>query len=137
MVWQDTCWTSQSQDNQVWGMMATRSDASGNPLFVLVNVKSQLCMDIPGYGTVSAGAPVSLYACASNSANDNQEWYKKSIEGAEYLIVNEKNPNLCLDVSGSSSDGSDSANRAPLTVYTCVVNGGYDDHSWWFDNPTA
>lgn len=145
-VWQDECHTSQSGDNQVWGMLNTRV-AGGNQLFVLVNVKSQLCMDIPGTGAVANGTVVSLDTCASNSANDNQEWYREQVITNAWLLVNYKNPSLCLDVAGWAYNDTDMANRARLTVYTCSgpasnpdwdgYIAGYDDHLWDFANPTA
>lgn len=145
-VWQDECHISQSGDNQAWGMLNTRV-VGGNQLFVLVNVKSQLCMDIPGTGTVANGTDISLDTCASNSANDNQEWYRQQIIPNAWLLVNYKNPGLCLDVAGWAYNDSDMANRARLTVYTCSgpasdpnwvgYVAGYDDHLWAFENPTA
>lgn len=135
------CNNDQSADNQQWGMLNTRV-VGGNQLFVLVNVKSQLCMDLPGYGSVPNGADVSLYACNSNSADDNQEWYRQEIIPNAWLIVNYKNPDLCLDVAGWAHDDSDMAPNARLTAYTCDgpasdsnwdgYVAGYDDHLWAF-----
>lgn len=145
-VWQDECAYSQSGDNQVWGMENTRS-VSGHQLFVLVNVKSQLCMDLPGTGSPANGTAVVLDTCASNSADDNQEWYRTEVIPNAWLIVNYKNPNLCLDVSGWAYNDTDMANRAALTVYTCSgpasdptwdgYVAGYDDHLWDFQAPSA
>ena len=140
-VWQDVC-APGSGDNQEWGKLNTRV-VDGNQLFVLVNVKSQLCLDLPGYGSAPSGSATSLYACNSNSVNDNQEWYLNPIPGLagdQYEIVNYKD-GLCLDVEGWASLHTDANNRALLDVYACSgssgdwVGGGapfpgYDDHVW-------
>lgn len=137
-VWQDSCIFG-GGDNQDWGMLDTRVE-NGYQLFVLVNVKSQLCLDLPGYGDAPSGSPVSIYTCNSDSANDNQEWFTVEVNGmsGEREIVNYKD-NLCLDVEGWASQGTDTAIRTPLDVYPCVGNDGpwlggpyptYDDHLW-------
>jgi hypothetical protein len=141
-VWQDACHLG-SGDNQEWGVLDTRV-VDGNQLFVLVNVKSQLCLDLPDYGAAPSGSPVSVYTCNSDSANDNQEWYLAPVFGIPGLhsgqteIVNFKD-GLCLDVEGWASAGTDMRGETPLDVYPCTGDSGpwlggpypgYDDHVW-------
>lgn len=150
-VWQDTCLYNGSSDNQEWGLLTTRT-VNGINLFEVVNVKSQLCLDLPGYGSDPAGSPVSLYKCNTNQADDNQEWYAASFDGTlgDVLLINyassANNPNdlaadECLDVTGWASNGTDKNNRQPLTIYPCTGTGSnwggstvngvpFDDHVW-------
>ncbi|GAA2994808.1 hypothetical protein GCM10010519_30010 [Streptomyces lactacystinicus] len=125
-------------DNQMWNLEQTRT-VDGRPLYRFANAKSGYCLDLPDYGAAPAGAPVSVYTCNSDPANDNQEWYLVDVVGnGGYEIVNYRN-GLCLDVAGWAGDGSDRANDLPLTVYPCYdsswhggVYDGYDDHIWRF-----
>ena len=156
-VWQDTCLLSSgSNDNQVFGFEYTRT-VDGQALYVIVDVQSKLCLDLPNYGTDGSGSKVTLYTCNPNSANDNQEWFVHDVTGnGDDEIENFKssvdpsNPadpaNECLDVDGwaakGTSAGGDLFNRQDLSIFTCasavggnwggdVVNGvAYDDHLW-------
>jgi hypothetical protein len=125
-------------DNQLWFVRQTRDYVDGyKPVVQFVNAKSGLCLDLPGYGAVAATTRVSTFDCNAVPANDNQEWILEYAPGygsnSYYRVINLKS-NLCLDVAGWASDGSDLANDAPLTVYYCYngawANGGYDDHTW-------
>jgi hypothetical protein len=138
-VWQDTCYNGVG-DNQEWGMLDTRV-VDGLQLFVLVNAKSQPCLDLPGCGDAPSGGAVSIYTCNSNSANDNQEWclvQYSNVPSGDYAIVNYKD-GLCLDVKGWASSGSDMRGETPLDVFPCTGDSdpwlggpcpGYDDHLW-------
>ncbi|MEU6670067.1 RICIN domain-containing protein [Streptomyces sp. NPDC046727] len=134
-VSQYTCNLTDS-DNQRWFMRPTRPPVAGYSVVEFVNVKSGLCMDLPGYGSVAATTRVSTFYCNSVPDNDNQEWVLEDGVGPSntyFHIVNYKS-GLCLDVAGWVSDGSDLANDLPLTVYPCYnaawANNGWDDHTW-------
>jgi hypothetical protein len=154
-VWQDTCLYNGSSDNQAFGLLTTRT-VDNLKLFEIVNVKSQLCLDLPGYGMDAGGSPVSLYKCNPDQADDNQEWYSVSFDGNtdDVLLINyASSANIyqnftydqCLDVSGWATDGTiDKNNRRPLTIAPCTGTGSqwggstydgvpYDDHVWAFD----
>ncbi|MFJ9609104.1 RICIN domain-containing protein [Kitasatospora sp. NPDC101176] len=125
-------------DNQMWRLERTRT-VDGRALYQFANDKSGYCLDLPDYGAAPAGAPVTVYTCASDPATDNQEWYLVDVVGnGGYEIVNYKS-GLCLDVAGWAGDGSDRADDLPLTAYPCYdsswhggVYEGYDDHIWRF-----
>ncbi|MFI6597253.1 RICIN domain-containing protein [Nonomuraea sp. NPDC050536] len=129
-----------SGDNQTWDLRHTR-DVNDLPLWEFVNLASDLCMDVPNFGDNPAGTRVSIFKCAQDHPElDNQEFYLTRVTQFGYLIVNWKS-HLCLDVSGWASDGSDRANNLPLTLYNCAVPPsdphyyggsvpGYDDHLW-------
>jgi len=132
-VTQYTC-TLGSGDNQMWDMQQTRT-VNGLALFQFVNVKSGYCLDLPDYGAVPAGTRLSTYACSTDPAADNQEWYLNDVTlDGGYEIINYQD-NLCLDVAGLARFGTDRADDLPLTVYTCYTTAdGYDDHIWRFLN---
>ncbi len=142
-VIQDTCLYNGSSDNQEFGLLTTRN-INGTQLYEFVNVKSQLCLDLPGTGSDAPGTAVSLSTCNPNQAADNQEWYLDSFDGGldQDLIVNYASGE-CLDVKGWASlgtaTGSDWFNRQPLTIYTCSGSGSpwggsYEDGTFWDDH---
>jgi hypothetical protein len=127
-----------SGDNQLWDIKFTRYAPDGTSLYEIVNVKSGLCLDPPGYGWDPAGTHLYTYYCNKVPANDNQEWWFGQLTNNvfttnAYIIVNYKD-GLCLDVSGYASKGSDLNTGLPLTLYDCYnaawANGGWDDHVW-------
>ncbi|MFC1401806.1 MULTISPECIES: RICIN domain-containing protein [Streptacidiphilus] len=152
-VWMDSCLIgSGSTDNQVFGFEYTRT-VDGQNLYVIVDVASGKCLDLPGYGSEPAGAQVTLYTCNTNSANDNQEWFLNTVQAGFTEIENFKSSgdpsnkadpnNECLDVDGWAADLTDTANRTKLGIYTCsntspsgnwgglvINNVAYDDHLW-------
>ncbi|WP_042370732.1 RICIN domain-containing protein [Streptacidiphilus neutrinimicus] len=123
-------------DNQQYTIVPTRTvDGPFGPLHLVefVNIASNQCLDLPGYGSVPATTQVSIYPCAGDPSQDNQEWYVNDTGSGNDEIINYKD-NLCLDVAGWASDNSDQGNGKQLTVYPCYSqgwgNGGYDDHLW-------
>jgi hypothetical protein len=125
-----------SNDNMQYYVVPTRTvDGPLGPLSLVefINIKSGQCLDLPGGGSVPATTQVSIYPCAGDPAQDNQEWYLNDTGTGNYEIVNYKD-NLCLDAAGWASDGSDQGDGKQLTVYPCYsqawANGGYDDHLW-------
>ncbi|MBS2536521.1 RICIN domain-containing protein [Catenulispora sp. NF23] len=154
-VSQYPCDTSESGDNQDFHLNPTRV-VSGVQLYEVVNDKSGLCLDLPGYGSDPAGTHLYVYTCDSNPANDNQEWsvWNMTAPGGTALssvfenfkasgstVISPTSGGQCLDVSGFA-DGSDAvagadwAMNAPLTIYGCYnsswANFGLDDHLWAF-----
>lgn len=130
-----------TSDNQIWYFQQTRTVGS-TQLYRFQLYKGGQCLDLPNYGAEPAGTHLEVYPCASNPANDNQEWYLRYVSNAEnggtgYEVINYKD-GLCLDVSGLAGQpgeaSSDTANNLPLTVYPCYNaswgNNGYDDHVW-------
>ncbi|MEV4116678.1 RICIN domain-containing protein [Nonomuraea sp. NPDC049695] len=132
-VTQFSC-NSSDGDNQLWIPRPTRV-VNGVQLYEFLNVKSSLCLDLPGFGYTPSATRLSIYYCASTPADDNQEWYLRDVvePHVDQLVINYKN-GLCLDVAGWASTGSDRADNLPLTVFTCYdpswANDGYDDHRW-------
>ncbi|QMU77991.1 ricin-type beta-trefoil lectin domain protein [Streptacidiphilus sp. PB12-B1b] len=135
-----------SSDNQMWYLQQQGTAADGEPLYWIRNaLGSNLCLDLPGYGTVSAGANVSTFTCTTPASNDNQLWEIPLVDssgsgGLGVLIRNYKS-GLCLDVSGWASNNSDKTQGVRLTAYPCSGSGwanhGFDDHLWnLMENPT-
>jgi hypothetical protein len=59
-----------------------RADASN---VVLYNQWPGKCADLPGFGADAAGTHLAIFTCASNPANDNQEWYSPDLpHGVEF-----------------------------------------------------
>ena len=122
-----------SWDNQQWKMTPTRTDGTLS-LFTFVNTASGLCLDLPGTDAAPTGSTLAITTCAADPSADNQEWYLYDATGNhDYEIINYKD-DLCLDVAGWASDGSDQASGAALTVAPCNDpswgNNGFDDHLW-------
>jgi hypothetical protein len=93
----------------------------GDGYYNIRNVKDGLCLDVPNYGSVDAGTPVSEYYC-DYSTNDNQLYWLSQRSDGHYWIVNRAS-GLCLDVAGVATGGND----ARITLYYCSDN---DDHHW-------
>ncbi|MFI1105956.1 RICIN domain-containing protein [Streptomyces melanogenes] len=100
-------------------------------MFLIRNVKSGQCMDLPDTGANPASTQVWMHDCIP--AGDNQEWYALPGPSGSSYYVNLAS-NLCLDVPGSALDGTDRTSSTPLTIYTCWHDGwaydGADDHLW-------
>ncbi|MGW1491180.1 RICIN domain-containing protein [Streptomyces sp. NPDC002402] len=80
----------------------------------------QLCLDLPGFGSVPPATQVSEYWC-DNSFSDNQQFWRSKRPNGLTWWVNYKS-GLCLDV-----DGSGVPNNARITLWWCSDN---DDHFW-------
>jgi hypothetical protein len=93
----------------------------GDGFYNIWNAKDGLCLDVPFYGSVPPGTPVSEYPC-DFTFNDNQLFYLSLRPDGHYWIVNWWS-SLCLDVAGFATGGND----ARLTLYTCSDS---DDHHW-------
>lgn len=106
---------SDSSDNQLWDLQMASPDGGpgGAPLFAVKNRKDGLCMDLPGSGSVHAGARIVEYNCVTTGA-DNQLWWLDQRPAHGYLIRNRAS-DLCLAVTGGSSGGDD----ARLHVARC------------------
>lgn len=124
-VQQHTCSRS-TGDNQLWDLVvASRSGGpKGASLFTIRNAKDGLCLDLPGYGTVTYDAHVKQYQCRPGSG-DNQMWFlEQKRSGQFYIRSYSAMDHRCLDVSGvKGSGGMD----AVLTVYPCSIDA---DHLW-------
>ena len=128
-----------SSDNQMWYLQQQGTAADGEPLYWIRNaLGDNLCLDLPSYGTVSAGTGIYTFTCTTPVDSDNQEWEIPFVDSASsgglgVLIRNYKS-GLCLDVSGWASNNSDKAQGANLTMYPCSdsswANHGFDDHLW-------
>lgn len=116
---QYTC-NSSSADNQIFVL----DDLNiGDGLYYIRNVKDNLCLDVPGFGSVPAGTLVSEYFC-NHTLNDNQLFIAtRRADGGRWLYNIASG--LCLDVAGVRTGGND----ARLTLFNCNDN---DDHSWIF-----
>ncbi|OAR22806.1 hypothetical protein A8W25_24860 [Streptomyces sp. ERV7] len=132
-VYQHAC-DYTSGDNQQWEIVPTRSvDVGGTrqDLFLIRNVKSRQCMDLPGSGANPATTPIWMHKCIAT--DDNQEWFFMPGNSGGWYYVNLA-ANMCLDVPGWARDGSDKGNPNPLTIYPCWDKDwafdGADDHLW-------
>jgi hypothetical protein len=100
-------------------------------------VGGDLCLDLPGAGSVSAGTALTSLGCITPSSADNQEWQLKatgrvSRSRAVFTLVNYASGN-CLDVANWAADRSDRASGLALTAFTCSDSvWGFDDHLWTF-----
>ncbi|OAR23994.1 hypothetical protein A8W25_16120 [Streptomyces sp. ERV7] len=109
-------------------------------MFLIRNVKSGQCMDLPDTGANPATTQVSMHDRVP--VGDNQEWYAlPGASGGSYYV--NLASNLCLDVPGWAHDGTDRNSSTPLTIYPCRHEGwaydGADDHLWrrWDGQPVT
>ncbi|MER7837369.1 RICIN domain-containing protein, partial [Streptomyces sp. NPDC096040] len=118
-------------DNQRWNLEVRY--AKGGPgsaaLFQIRNVKDQLCMDLPNYGSAALSSPITEYKCDGTKADNQLWWIDKQPSGA-YWIRNFASDNLCLDVAGYSTGGNDTN----LTLYHC---SNTDDQEWKIVRPSG
>ncbi|MGW3957784.1 RICIN domain-containing protein, partial [Streptomyces sp. NPDC004752] len=105
-----------SADNMLWDLRVSDKNAGpgGASLFVVASRKDGLCLDVPYYGTVDHGTPVSEYYCDATTA-DNQLWWLAPQSDGTYWIRNLAS-NLCLGVQGGAAGGE----NARLQVVRCV-----------------
>ncbi|MFI7241778.1 RICIN domain-containing protein [Streptomyces qinglanensis] len=113
--------------NQRWKLDLKVKD--GGPgkadLYLIRNVKDNLCLDLAGYGPVAARAPVTEYHCRPK--NDNQLWWLDKRSNGTYWIRNHESGNQCLDVAGAGEK-----TNARLLIFGC---DDADDHQWRFKKP--
>ncbi|MFI6056038.1 RICIN domain-containing protein [Streptomyces violascens] len=110
-----------SGDNQLFYWDYVGNSSNGYPLYSLRNVKDNLCLDVPNYGSVNAGTKVSEYYC-NETTGDNQLYGQVARSDGSFWLVNLAS-GLCLDVDGVRTGGD----NARLTLYYC---SGNDDHHW-------
>jgi len=135
-----------SSDNQMWYLQQQGTAPDGEPLYWIRNaLGSNLCLDLPDYGSVSAGTHVATFTCTTPVSDDNQLWelplVNSSGSGGLGVLIRNYKSSLCLDVSGWASDNSDKTSDARLNVFTCSGSGwanhGFDDHLWnLMESPT-
>ncbi|MFJ2833045.1 RICIN domain-containing protein [Streptomyces sp. NPDC087263] len=116
-----------SGDNQDWvlDLVSKGGGTGGANLYLIRNVSSNLCLDLPNYGTVLAQTPVSVYHCRPGRETDNQLWWFQKRPNGTYWIRNQKSGDMCLDVARTNK----TAETTSATVYPCNAR---DDHEWSF-----
>ncbi|MFG2963398.1 RICIN domain-containing protein [Streptomyces sp. NPDC048288] len=119
-----------SADNQLWNLEVRypKGGPGSAALFQIRNVKDQLCMDLPDYGSARLSAPITEYKCDGTKA-DNQLWWIDKQPSGDYWIRNFASNNLCLDVAGFSTG----VNDTNLTLYYCSND---DDQEWKIVHPS-
>ncbi|KIF75904.1 hydrogenase expression protein [Streptomyces sp. 150FB] len=126
-----------NQDNQLWDLEVRypKGGPSDNSLFQIRNVKSDLCMDLPGGGPEPGHTALNEFACTGTKA-DNQLWWLDKQSDGGYWIRNYASGHLCLNVDGflNDADGKARANSTILTILDCVNN---DDREWKFEKQTS
>lgn len=126
-VQQATC--HETGDNQNWNLEVTdpKGGPGGQPLFLIRNVKDQLCMDLPYYGAQPVRTGITEFTCDGTTA-DNQLWWIQKQDSGAYWIRNFASNNKCLDVGGYSDGGV----GARLTIFDC---SNTDDQEWQVIHP--
>ncbi|MDN3357237.1 RICIN domain-containing protein [Actinomadura sp. DC4] len=118
---------------------AKRPSAGGNLMSsVLVrNVKSGMCLDLPGNGNGSAGGEVKPSGC-NGSSGDNQLWDLVTSQrgagpgGSDLFVIRNSKDRLCLDLPGSGA----ASNQALVSEGSCVAGGG-DNQRWYLDKKAS
>ncbi|WP_328938203.1 RICIN domain-containing protein [Streptomyces tauricus] len=130
-VQQATCTEKVEEDNQLWNLEVRQKKAGpgATDLFVIRNVKDQLCMDLPNAGAQPVQVGVYESECVGTSADNDLWWIDKQESGA-YWIRNFASNNKCLDVAGFSTGTVDTN----LTLYHC---SNIDDQEWLVIHPKS
>ncbi|MGA5899427.1 RICIN domain-containing protein [Streptomyces venetus] len=128
-VRQFTC-NETPQDNQLWDLDVKFPERGpgGSALFLIRNVKDQLCVDLPAEGAAPVRSPIQEYTC-DGSTDDNQLWWVDKQESGAYWIRNFASNNKCLDVAGYSTG----VNDTNLTLFDC---SNTDDQEWDIVRPS-
>ncbi|MEU9955899.1 RICIN domain-containing protein [Streptomyces sp. NPDC050982] len=126
-VQQDAC--DENDVYQRWNLEVTvpKGGPGGTDLFLIRNVKDQVCVDLSDYGAKPVRSPILKFTCDGTTA-DNQLWWLAKQESGGYWIRNFASSNNCLDVAGFST-GVDDTN---LTLYDC---SNTDDQEWQIVHP--
>ncbi|MGP3973550.1 RICIN domain-containing protein [Streptomyces sp. 8N114] len=87
--------------NQRWVLDLKKKGAGprGTDLYLVRNVKDDLCLDLAAFGPVAAGSPVTEFHCRADE--DNQLWWLDKRSNGTFSIRNEKSGNLCLNVANA------------------------------------
>jgi hypothetical protein len=100
--------------------------------FMLRNLATNGCADLPNFGSVPANTPVTQYTrCTTSESADNQDWHalytRTSPDGAPlYEIQNDKS-GLCMDLPNYGPD----APGTPVSVYPCATAHPDQDNQEW------
>jgi hypothetical protein len=111
--------TTKVRDNQP-PVKAAQADGSGRsygPYFIL-NLRTKLCVDIPGTGAGLRDGPVNQFTCAKNT-EDNQEWSfvprAKDSQGYQLYWIRNVDDGFCIDPPGVGTV----ANETQLNTTGC------------------
>lgn len=120
---------NETGDNQTWNLEVTlpKGGPGGEPLFLIRNVKDQLCMDLPYNGAQPIRTGITEFNC-DGTTGDNQLWWIQKQDSGDYWIRNFASNNKCLDVGGYSDGGV----GARLTLFDC---SNTDDQEWQIVHP--
>ncbi|MFF5091098.1 RICIN domain-containing protein [Streptomyces niveus] len=113
-------------DNQRWSLVRTHKGrgTGGSDLYVIRNVKDQMCLDLRGEGPAKVSSQVVEYRCKPTVA-DNQLWWFDKRSNGTYWIRNQKSGDMCLDLSRTNKDSA----SGDVTLFPCDDE---DDHQWSF-----
>lgn len=110
--------------NQRWESTFFKAFQPGAGTYVVHNVVTGECADVPGRAAGVAGNVVSEYTC-DVTGNDNQffrlEWY----DSTRFVIRHDASSNLCFDLPGSEAVGI----WTGVSLYQCL-NTPADNQLW-------
>lgn len=85
--------------------------------FLIRNVMTGMCVDLPGTGNGREGGPVSQYDCRPGNGDNQQFWFLSVNDRSdEFAIMNDRD-GLCLDVPG----GGEVDEGTPVSQYRCLL----------------
>ncbi|MFS8202775.1 RICIN domain-containing protein [Streptomyces sp. CWNU-52B] len=119
-----------TDDNQLWDLDVRypKLGPRGSGLFVIRNVKDQLCMDLPGTGAQPIHTAISESVCVG-TVDDNQLWWVDKQESGAYWIRNYASNNKCLEVGGNAP----TTDEVRLLIFDCTNT---DDQEWKIVHPS-
>ncbi|MFD8866501.1 RICIN domain-containing protein [Streptomyces sp. NPDC059590] len=125
----------EARPRQRWNLETVfKGKGPGNAdLLQIRNSMDGYCMDLPGPDPAPATTVVQEAPC-NRKIDDNQLWWveERPNTGGLYWIHNYASNQLCLDVSGYASRGTDRADGAKLTLFDCSDD---DDQRWFIVKP--
>jgi len=114
--------------------LASASNAHADSVvmtYLIYNVRTGKCVDLPSFGWNPVDTPVTQYTCAAGGG-DNQMWFShetRTVDGDPlYQLVNSAS-GLCLDLPsyGAAPAGS------RVATYTCNSSPENDNQEWILD----
>jgi Ricin-type beta-trefoil lectin domain-like len=98
--------------------------------YIIQNVETAQCVDVPYYSYPSPNDPVHQYTCTAPPTADNQRWYlqpTRMASGHQLYWIRNTLGSQCLDPPGYGVP----ALSTGLDVYFCTSPSTSDNQEWW------
>ncbi|WP_326798170.1 RICIN domain-containing protein [Streptomyces sp. NBC_01808] len=123
---QDAACEPSGDDNQQWvlDLVDERAGTHGADLYLVRNVASGRCLDVPGEGPGQVGSVIGVDDCVDTD-EDNQRWWLNRRPNGTYSIRNQKSADMCLDSARTGQQRP----HTKITLFGCTA---VNDQQWSF-----